>query len=181
MLLKKYDMSFSMSDAWNSARDLVQNLTTSSGRTSAWSGQGGVDFKPWRFTLRYDNSLNAQSDGTGKLTTDLLTETYTFQVYADMSFPKGLPIPFTNKKLNLTNRFIFNAALKYIEKSSSLNVTTDNTSTFSLTSSAQYEVSQNFRLTIGLGITRMVNRDATGVDNNSYTEYDMNSGLAIQF
>jgi hypothetical protein len=181
MLLKKYDMSFSVANSFNNTLDLVQNLTTSSGYTSTWSGQGGVDFKPWRFILRYDNNQNVESDGSGKLTTDLLTQTYTLQIYSDMSFPKGLPIPFTSRKINLTNRFIFNTAIKYIDKSSSLNVTTDNTSTYSLTSSAEYEVSQNFRLSVGLGLTRMVNKEATGIDNNSYTEYDMNSRLTIQF
>ena len=137
--------------------------------------------KLWRLTLRYDNSINNQKDGTDKLTSDLVTDTYTLQVYSDMSFPKGFPIPFTNKKLDLTNRFIFNTTVKFAAKSSSLNVSRDNTNTSSLNTSAEYEVSSNFRLSFGLGVTRMENRAAKGTDNDSYTSYEANSRLTIQF
>jgi len=98
-----------------------------------------------------------------------------------MSFPKGLPIPFSNKKLDLTNRFIFNTTLKFITKKSSLNFARDNTNTTSLATSAEYEVSQNFRLSLGLGVTRMENREAKGLDNDSYTSYEASSQLTITF
>lgn len=181
MLVKRLDMSFSATTALDNQRDLIQKVTTLSGRNASWSGQSGINLKLWRLTLRYDNSINNQKDGTDKLTTDLLTDTYTAQVYSDMSFPKGLPIPFTNKKLNLTNRIIFNTTLKHIVKTSSLNVSRDNTNTSSLATSAEYEVSQNFRLSVGLGFTRMDNRAAKGTDNDSYTAYEANSRLTIQF
>jgi len=180
-LLKKLDMSFSAATAWNEDKDLVANVMTDAGRNNSWSGQGAFNLKLWRFTLRYDDSLNTVTDGTGKLTTDLLTDTYTLQIYSDMSFPKGLPIPFSNKKINLTNRFIFNTTAKFIAKSSSLNVAVDNTNTASLNTSAEYEVSQNFRLSFGLGVTRMDNRVAKGVDNNSFTSYEASSRLTITF
>ena len=57
-LLKRYDMSFSASRASNVDKDLVLNVNTDSGENSAWSGQGAFNLKLWRFTVRYDNSLN---------------------------------------------------------------------------------------------------------------------------
>ncbi len=76
---------------------------------------------------------------------------------------------------------IINNTLKYIIKQSSLNVTTDNTNTATINSSAEYEISQNFRLSFGLGLTRVDNRVATGIDNTSYTEYDLTSRMTITF
>ncbi len=57
-LLKKVDMSLSASSQVNEDKDLVQNVTADSGQNTAWSAQGAFNWKHWRITTRYDESLN---------------------------------------------------------------------------------------------------------------------------
>ncbi|MHB9155363.1 MAG: hypothetical protein ACYC5N_06670, partial [Endomicrobiales bacterium] len=177
-LLRKLDLNFSYNSALNKEHELVQNLVTQDGENTSWSGQGGFNLGQWRITLRYERNNAWQKDGTGKFTSDLLTNTYTGQVYSDMSFPRGLPVPFTNKTLPLTNRFIFNSTVKYVNRNSSINVERDNTNTYGLTANAEYEVSQNFRLSLGLGWNRVENR--VKPDEN-YSSIEASSRLTIQF
>jgi outer membrane protein assembly factor BamA len=95
-----------------------------------------------------------------------------------MSFPGGLPIPFTNKTLPLKNRLIVNGGMKYVTRRSALNVERDNTNTFGLNANAEYEVSQNFRLSFGLGWNRVEN--IVKPDEN-YQTIEASSRLTIQF
>lgn len=175
---KKVDMSFSYSLSNNIERELTNGLITSQGDNLSWSGQGAFNVGVWRFTLRYENTVNVARDGTGKLTTDVKNDIYSTTIYSDMSFPGGVPIPFTKKTLPLTNRLIFNTSLKYGLKSSSMNVDTDNTTNYDVSSSAEYEVSQNFRLSLGIGYQRLENRVQS---DESYTTLSGTSQLTIQF
>lgn len=177
-VFKKVDMSFSYTTSSNEDRELTNGLVTGQGDNLSWSGQGAFNLGVWRFTLRYDNIVNVARDGTGKLTTDVKDDTYTTTIYSDMSFPGGVPIPFTRKTLPLTNRLIFNTSLKYGLKSSSMNVDRDNTTNYDVSTSGEYEVSQNFRLSLGVGWQRMENRVKS---DENYTTIQGKSQLTIQF
>lgn len=177
-LVRKVDMNISFNTNSNLDNDLTRGLMTGKGENTTLSTQGAFNLGLWRFTLRYDRAFAWQKDGTGRFTSDLLTNTYSAQVYSDISFPRGLPLPFVNKTLPLTNRFIFNSAIKYVNLSSSLNVERDNTNTYGLTTSAEYEVSQNFRLSLGLAFNRVENRVQK---DESYSTIEGSSRLTIQF
>ena len=73
---------------------------------------------------------------------------------------------------------ILSSTLKYTTTSSSLNVETDNKNIYSLSVSADYEISQNFRTTIGLGYSKTENRV---VPDDNYQTIDASGRLTIQF
>ncbi|MBN1824432.1 MAG: hypothetical protein JW803_08945 [Endomicrobiales bacterium] len=177
-LFRKLDMNFSVNQSNSDSKDLDQNLITSEGVSNSWSGQSGFYLGKWRFTVRYENAKSFTEDGTKKPTADTVTDTYTTQIYSDMSFPRGLPIPFTKKTLPLTNRLIFNSNLKYATKQSTLNIERDNTVNWGMNTSAEYEVSQNFRLSVGVGYNRY-EYPKNPLEN--YSVIEASSRLTIQF
>lgn len=178
--MKKIDLNFTFNSSENQDFDhtKVPSVITQEGNNFSWSGQAGVSIKRWRFTTRYENGQSWQKDGTGKLTSQLLSNTYSMQIYSDMSFPNGLPIPFTNRSLPLTNRIIFNTNLKYATQNSDLNVDKNNTNTYGINTSADYEVSQNFRAALGFGWNRTENREKP---DESFQTIEASGRLTIQF
>lgn len=177
-LLRKIDLNFSANTTRSRDFDIIRNAITQEGDDISWSTQGGFSQGKWRFVLRYENGQTWRKDTAGALTAQLFTHTYTGQVNTDMSFPRGIPIPFTRRTLPLTNRFIFTTALKYLTNNSSLNVERDNNTNYSVSSSADYEVSQNFRVALGLGWNRYMYNDNPKAN---YTSLDASGKLTIQF
>ncbi len=178
MFIRKYDINFAVTRASNEDRDLILGRISGQGESFAWSTSGGFTRGPWRFSLRYENSQDWHRDALGKLSSQLFTDSYTGQANADMSFPRGLPLPFTRRTLPLTNRFIFNSTVKYVAHRSSLNVERDNNTNYGLSSTGEYEVSQNFRLSMGLAWERFQYKDNP---NENYTTIEASSRLTIQF
>ena len=177
-LVKKIDLNFSANTTHVRDFDIIRNAVTQEGDDLSWSTQGGFSRGKWRFVLRYENGQTWRKDSNGSLTAQLFTRTYTGQVNTDMSFPRGIPIPFTRRTLPLTNRFIFTTALKYLTNNSSLNVERDNNSSYAVSSSADYEVSQNFRVALGFGWNRYMYNDNPKAN---YTSLDASGKLTIQF
>jgi hypothetical protein len=177
-LLKRLDTSLALNTSHSQDLDITHNVLTGEGDSLAWSTQGGFTLAKWRFTLRYDNAQDWKKDGTGKLTAQLFTNTYSWQTYYDITSPRGLRLPFLNRTLPLTNRMILNSTVKYATRSSDLNVEKDNTNNYGINASAEYEVSQNFRLSMGLAWNRIENRVKS---DESYTTIEASSRLTIQF
>ena len=179
-VLKKIDLNFTANTGESSEFDMTkeERLQTNEANNLSWSGQAGINIGRWRFTVRYDNGQSWAKDGTGKLTTQLFTHAYTSSIYSDMSFPNGVPIPFTNRTLPLTNRIIYNTTLKYSTQNSSLNIGRDNLDNYGVNMSTDYEVSQNFRVTVGAGWARLENRDKP---EDNYQTLEASGRLTIQF
>jgi hypothetical protein len=177
-LLRRIDMSLTATTSHSTDFDIATRKLTSDGENVSWSTQGSFNVKKWRFTLRYDNTKDLKKDGTGKLTTDILTDTYLWQLYYDLTSPRGLRLPFIRRTLPLTNRMIVNSNLKYATRRSSLNIEKDNTNTYGLNANADYEVSQNFRLSIGVAWNRIENVVKA---DESYSTIEASSKLTIQF
>lgn len=153
-------------------------IVTNKGDNTSLYTQTGFNIKVWRFTVRYDYAKNFGEDGAGKITADLITHAGTVQTNADMSFPHGLPLPFTKRTLPLTNRLIFSSNLKYISKISSINIGTDNTDQYSLSSTGDYEISQNFRAALGFGYSYLMNRSDS---DQNFHALEASAKLTIQF
>jgi hypothetical protein len=177
-LLRKLDLNCAFSGAHNQDFDLINNVYTAKGENITWSYQTGYNMGVWRFTLRYDNAQNWAKDGTDKVTGQLFTNTYTGTIYSDTSFPGGIKLPLMNRPLPLNNRVTFSSSVKYINQSSALNVERDNTDTYSLSTNADYEVSANFRISIGAGYSRLINRVKS---DENYSTIEASGRLTIQF
>jgi len=177
-IMKKIDLNIGTHFVEDKDFDFINNVVTRKAQNISWSTQSGYTYKQWRFGLHYENGQSWQRDGTEKLTQQLLTNTYSTQTNLDISFPNGLPIPFTKKTLPLTNRMIFSSTLKYTTTNSSLNVERDNKNIYSLNLSVDYEISQNFRTTIGAGYSKTENRV---VPDDNYQTIEASGRLTIQF
>lgn len=180
-LLKKLDMNFGYNTGEAEDYDIVKNVRTGQSRNQSVSGQTGFYLGKWRLTSRYEYGDSHAKDGTGKDTADLMTKTYTETIYSDMSFPGGVPIPFTKKTLPLTNRLIFNNTLTWTNKNSNVK-SEDNTDSYGVNSTVDYEISSNFRAALGIGVSRMVYRENKDADSDpSYTAIEASGRLTIQF
>lgn len=78
---------------------------------------------------------------------------------------------------NATNRVIWNTVLSYKDKSSPVEVK-ENYQSIDVTSSLDYELSQNLRFNVAGGIT-WLNHDY--VETEDYVAYNLAANLTIQF
>jgi hypothetical protein len=116
-------------------------------------------------------------DSAGVLTADQTTRTPALQVYADLFLPAGLRLPFGDLVV-FSNRVRTTNTISLTQSRSSLNALTSNTDSYKFTTSNDYEMTSNMRLTIGLSYFYTVNKITS--DANSYG-YEFNSLLTIQF
>ena len=95
----------------------------------------------------------------------------------DFKLPRGFKLPFLNRVYRTSNRVIWNTTFSYTDKKSSVEVK-DNYHLFDATSSLDYEMSQNLRLTLSGGVSVM---DHAYVESEDYTAYHMAANVTVQF
>ncbi|MBQ8032345.1 MAG: hypothetical protein IJ266_00050, partial [Elusimicrobiaceae bacterium] len=95
----------------------------------------------------------------------------------DFNLPRGWKMPFVNRVYNTTNRVIWNTTFTYTDKKSDVEVR-DNYHLFDCTSALDYEMSQNLRLTLSVGISVM---DHAYVESEDYTAYHVAANVTVQF
>ncbi len=111
-----------------------------------------------------------------------LSESYTQWIPSlnlrwDFNLPRGFKLPFLNRVYRTTNRVIWNTTFSYTDKKSSVEVK-DNYHLFDATSSLDYEMSQNLRLTLSGGVSVM---DHAYVESEDYTAYHVAANVTVQF
>ncbi len=95
----------------------------------------------------------------------------------DFNLPRGFTLPFLNRVYRTTNRIIWNTTISYTDKKSPVEVK-DNYHLFDATSSLDYEMSQNLRLTLSGGVSVM---DHAYVESEDYTAYHVAANVTVQF
>lgn len=126
--------------------NLVTNQLTSKTDTVNYSIQARIPFKAWAYTPRYEFS-NTETRDSVRLTNDLRNDILSLQIYGDVSKPLG--IRFGRREIGLANRVIINSTIKWDKKRSSVNPSTNYLDTYSAAGTADYTISQNFRLAVG--------------------------------
>ena len=89
-LLKKLDLFVTYTQTTDNIFDRINNVTTSDSKGQTLGVQLGFNVGKWRFTPKYDQSMQQTADSSGRLTADLTTRTPALQVYADLFLPAGL-------------------------------------------------------------------------------------------
>jgi hypothetical protein len=178
MLFRRYDFFLSYGETSTLDRDLRTQILNRTGGGNNYSGQVGATFGSWRLTPSAAFSTADTADGAGKKLTDLTTHSYGFKTRFDKSYPQGFRFPFTRKVFGKVNRFTMDTNLTYEHKKSSLNVERDNTDTYALSITGEYEIAQNFRLSFGSAGTMIENREKK---DDGLMTYEINSTLVIQF
>src|SRR6185369_7656534 len=121
-------------------------VTNSVGRGYSYSYQVGVIMGVWRLTPSYNFKTDMAHDGADKTTQDLTTRTYNIKARFDKAYPNGFRFPFSKKTFGNINRFTLDTGVGLEQKRSSLNVERDNTDTYTVNVTGEYEISRNFRL-----------------------------------
>ena len=176
-MLKKLDLFVTYTQTTDNIFDRVNNVVTSDAHGSTLGTQLGFNVGKWRFTPKYDQSKQQSVDSSGRLITDQTTRTPALQVYADLFLPAGLRLPFGDL-IVFSNRVRTTDTISLEQKRSSLDELNTNMDTYKFTTSNDYELTSNARLTLGLSYFYIVNKVTS--DANSYG-YEFNSLLTIQF
>ena len=95
----------------------------------------------------------------------------------DFNLPHGIKLPFLNRIYSTTNRIIWNTNLSYTDKRSNVEVN-ENYKSYDLTTSLDYELSANLRLTLSGGLTLF---DHAYVATEDYTAYNVAANVTVQF
>jgi hypothetical protein len=176
-LLKKLDLFVTYTQTTDNIFDRVNNVVTSDAHGSTLGTQLGFNVGKWRFTPKYDQTRQQAVDSSGRLITDQTSRTPALQVYADLFLPAGLRLPFGDL-IVFSNRVRTTDTVSLEQKRSSLDELNSNTDTYKLTTSNDYELTSNARLSLGFSYFYLVNKVTS--DANSYG-YEFNSLLTIQF
>ena len=95
----------------------------------------------------------------------------------DFNLPRGIKLPFVDRMYSATNRVIWNTVLSYTDKSSPVEVT-DNYEKYDITTSLDYEMSQNLRFNISGGYTVLKH---AYVATEDYDAYNFAANVTVQF
>jgi len=176
-MFRKLDLFVTYTRTTDNIFDKINNVVTSDSQGSVLGAQLGFNIGKWRITPKYDQSIQQTTDSSGRLTVDTTSRTPALQVYADLFLPAGLKLPFGDLVV-FSNRVRTTDTLSLQQQRSSLDELNTNTDTYKLTTTNDYEMTTNMRLTIGLSYFYTVNKVTS--DANSYG-YEFNSLLTIQF
>ncbi|MFH1283547.1 MAG: hypothetical protein ABII27_07780 [bacterium] len=177
-LFKTYDLYLTYENGSSSNFDVEKSIITSNSEYNGWSSQVGFYLGRWRFTPNYKTRTSMGRDSENKLTEDRDTQSMSLMVRGDLNLPKVWRLPFMSSAWVLLNRMIVDTNLSLDTVRSSLNVESDNTNTYRLSTSVDYEVSKNFRMSLSLGGSRFEN--IAKKDENYYT-LETSTKLTIQF
>ncbi len=178
-----FDYSLTRNDDFNESTKTGNKLT----KSESWTAQVNFNLKMWRFTVRNEYKLNREWDSKVYRSypdnpfREETTLSPSLQVYANFNLPAELHIPLTKKTISLANQLVFNSTLRLDQKkANSLGkpVFGANNDTYTLTTSADYTVSPNARMTIGLGTTRFINHDDWKA---GYSSFEGSVQVTIQF
>ena len=176
-LLKKLDLFMTYTQTRDTIFDRINNVTSSDSKGSVLGLQLGFNVGKWRLTPKFDQSIQQTTDSSGRLTADLTDRTLALQAYADLFLPAGMKLPFGDLVV-FSNRIRTTNTFSVEQKRSSLDELNTNTDTYKFTTSNDYEMTSNMRLTLGWSYFYIVNKVTS--DANSYG-YEFNSLLTIQF
>ena len=113
----------------------------------------------------------------GKLNESTKETTPSLNMRWDFNIPRGVRLPFINRVYNATNRVIWNTSISYTDKSSPVEVS-DNYEKYDLTTSLDYEMSQNLRFNVSGGYTRLKH---AYVRTEDYDSYNFAANITVQF
>jgi hypothetical protein len=174
---KKLDLFTTYTRTTDNIYDSINQVTTSDSHGEILGVQMGFNVGKWRFTPKYDQTTQQTTDASGRLTVDQRSKIPALQVYADLFLPAGMRLPFGDLVV-FSNRIRTTDTMSLEMRRSSLDELNSNTDTYRFTSSNDYEMTSNVRLTVGWSYFYTVNK--VSADANTYG-YEFNSLLTIQF
>jgi len=177
MIKNKLDTSLSFNMKTTETLDLTTDIISGSTMHRDASAQVSFDAGKARLTPRMDYTYDETLQGNGVATAQVTTIKPSLLVRADLNLPKGLRLPFMSKPLLFTNRVVWTTNASFAIKRSPV-TETDNSSTFNLNSTADYELSKNLRLAINAMVERLWHKY---LPQEEYISYQAGTTLTLQF
>ncbi|MBO7191402.1 MAG: hypothetical protein J6V32_04810 [Elusimicrobiaceae bacterium] len=177
MLFNYFDNVFMYQAKESDKNDLRKSISLERMRENNMSAQtsfyvAGIRITPKIMYTTYDKWLV-----DGKISESSRETTPSLNLRWDFNLPHGLKIPFINRIYSTSNRIIWNTNMSYTDKRSEVEVT-DNYKKYDVTTSLDYELSQNLRFTFSGGLTLLQHAYVKTMD---YTAYNIAANMTLQF
>ncbi len=176
LVKKKYDFAFSYNFRTDVNKDLVVDANTADTIHQDADAQVTFDYKKFRFTPKLDFTFDQTSTG-GVKTNETTVITPSLLARADLSLPAGLRLPGSSRPLLFTNRIIWTTTLSVADTQSPV-VQENNSYLASLTTSADYELAKNLRMTINGSLQRLWHQYLL---QENYISFSLGTNLTFQF
>lgn len=177
LLFNKFDTVLIYDRQTSDQDDLQANRKLEASKGENLSAQTSFYWGNWRFTPKVLYATKEKRIVSGQLSESYKEWVPSLAVRLDFNLPRGVKLPFINRMYNATNRVIWNTVFSYKDRSSPVEVK-DNYHSIDVTSSVDYEVSQNLRLNMGGGVSWLTH---AYVKTEDYVAYNLAANLTIQF
>lgn len=174
---RRFDTVVSYNSRRSKNRNLIVEANTQETSHEDATVQVTFDVNKFRFTPKTDYSHDLSKLGTGVKTQDLTVVTPSVLIRADLALPRGLVLPGTTRTLLFTNRVIWTTTLSFQHRESPVTVA-DNSRLLSATTSADYEIAKNLRMTLNGALARLWHRF---LPEENFVSYQFGTTLTFQF
>ena len=177
LLFNTFDtiLVYDKQDSWKDDLRARESLEDVAGED--FSAQTSFFMGNWRFTPKVMYSKYEKRLVRGQLSQSSTEITPSLNVRLDFNLPRGVKLPFLNRMYNATNRVIWNSTLAYTKRKSPVEVN-NNYDMLDLTSSLDYELSQNLRLNVAGGVQWL---NHAYVATEDYMAYNLAANVTVQF
>ncbi len=176
LVAKKYDFAFSYNFRTNVNRDLVVDANTADTIHHDADAQVTFDYKKFRLTPKVDFTFDQTATG-GVKTAETTVITPSVLARADLSLPAGLRLPGSSRPLLFTNRIIWTTTLSLADTTDPV-IQENNSYLASMTTSADYELAKNLRMTITGSLQRLWHQYLL---QENYISFSLGTNLTFQF
>ena len=177
MLLNYLDTVLNAQYKSSDKDDLRANISLERTREKNLSAQTSFYIKSLRVTPKITHTSFEKWLVQGKISQSTQETVPSLNLRWDFNLPHGLKLPFMNRIYSATNRIIWNTNISYTDKRSAVEVL-DNYKKYDLTTSLDYEFSQNLRFTFSGGLTVL---EHAYVKTEDYTAYNVAANMTVQF
>lgn len=175
-LLNKFDWSLNYGDDnstdynYSEAKIVTENISQS------WGAQVGMQFGAWRITPKYNGSKADVFNAKRERTTDTLQQSGAIQFHADYNKPTNWRIPLFGM-LRFSNRIIFDSEIKALFERSPIELEM-NKNIYTLTLSSDYDLTSNFKITLG---AKFMKAEYIKRSEDDYYGYEINATMSLIF
>lgn len=176
LFVNRFDTLLTYVLSKTNTKDLRADETVGDTFSEEISAQSAFNIKKLRITPKVSYK-SSETVNRGAVTEKVSTLAPAINARLDINLPGGIWLPFVNRNYSTTNRIIWNTNLVYNRVRSEL-VVLENKDVWDLNTSFDYEISQNFRITV-TGALQW--QDSLYVETESYFGYNFGTVLTIQF
>jgi len=178
--ITKYQLSLSFSNDYKFTYDIRSSLISNRSSSKKYTAVFKFPpFKKWNLSLNINSNFVRAYNSENTLTSHENFIGLKSQLFSDfMKWKKPIHLPFSKKPIKMAQQVKFNINLDTNFKRSKLNVINTNYNLYKLNFSMDFNISRNFRWTLGSGLTY---HDYIKKKANSFIAFRLKTNLQIIF